>query len=268
VCEKVLGYRFRLAFKETAMEYRIRKKLAVVIQVVLCGVAAVSVLGYARQDWPDLEVLQDYPSANKTCGLNGAAAIGTEKAKSNALKNRYKLPETGWEGFDKIAMKQILELPPYYGEPAATSEHEGNAKAVYLEGYVKDVFAGGRGESCNCKAEPSKLRDAHIDVVFKRNLGEGRDKAGRYKIVVEVTERGRRLAKMGKLRTNIGNDWSTTKLRSKLLGKRVRFYGWRFYDPDHHDGSWKVDPFDEMGEKNWRGTAWEVHPVMGIETLD
>ena len=86
-------------------------------------------------------------------------------------------------------------------------------------------------------------------------------------VVVESTVRSRRLAQAGLLSTNIGNDWSYAMLRARLLGRWVRFEGWRFYDPDHHLESWAVDPSDSVGGSNWRGTSWEIHPVMGIHRL-
>jgi hypothetical protein len=80
-----------------------------------------------------------------------------------------------------------------------------------------------------------------------------------------VTERFRRLAAAGLLRSNIGNDWSTPTLRAKLLRKWVRFYGWLFFDTDHFDQAWGIDSDNTIGGSNFRETCWEIHPVMGIE---
>src|SRR5262249_50023965 len=59
--------------------------------------------------WPNLDVLDNYPNPQGTnCGLNGAAARGSEKGASNALKNRYRLP-TG--GFAPMLLNDVIGLP-------------------------------------------------------------------------------------------------------------------------------------------------------------
>lgn len=137
---------------------------------------------------------------------------------------------------------------------------------------MQDVFAAGcrrysatsGGESCNCNTTTRSQCDAHINVVVDpfNNAGNGRGV-----VVVEVTERSRRLAAQGLLTSNIGNDWSTQTLRARLLGRWVRFSGWLFFDADHYDQAWVVDENNTIGRSNFRETAWEIHPVMGIERV-
>lgn len=46
--------------------------------------------------WPNLDVLTNYPNpSGDTCGIDGAAQPGTEKARLNRQKNRYRLPQNG-----------------------------------------------------------------------------------------------------------------------------------------------------------------------------
>jgi hypothetical protein len=85
-------------------------------------------------------------------------------------------------------------------------------------------------------------------------------------VVVEVQERIRRLARQGLLTSNIGSDWRTPLLRTRLLGRWVKISGWLFYDADHHLESWQVDKTNTLDGSNWRETGWEIHPVMAIET--
>src|SRR5262249_39093907 len=124
-----------------------------VMAFVLGSLVLVGKLALSQGTWPDLTTLTNYPKPGKTCSLEGSAIPGTEKAKSNALKNRFTLPEGGWASFKPITCKEMLALPPYSGQPAPASDDAGNAKAVQMVGYVKDVFASGtsHGESCNCK---------------------------------------------------------------------------------------------------------------------
>lgn len=147
-----------------------------------------------------------------------------------------------------------------------------NRRAVSLVGYVQDVFAAGcrryangsGGESCNCNTTIKRQCDAHINLVLDP-FNNGED--GRGVVVVEVTERSRRLAADGLLPTNIGNDWSTQNLRARLLGRWVKFSGWLYFDADHFAQAWVIDQDNTSGRNNFRETAWEIHPVMGIEVV-
>lgn len=232
----------------------------------------------APQQWPNLDVLTNYPNpSGDTCGVDGAATPGTEKARLNRQKNRYRLPANGV--FEPITYEELLALPHGVVNNQGTqivnyprSSDPNNRRAVSFVGYVQDVFVAGcrrysatsGGESCNCNTTNRPLCDAHINVVTDpfNNAGNGRGV-----VVVEVTERSRRLAAQGLLTTNIGNDWSTTMLRSRLLGRWVRFSGWLFFDADHYDQAWVVDEHNTIQRSNFRETAWEIHPVMGIERV-
>lgn len=211
--------------------------------------------------WPNLDNLKDYPTTGKQCALRGNAPSGTEKALSNALKNRYKLP-SGM--FEPLLLSDIFALPSGTASTPPDSHDPNNARAVSVVGYVRAVQPGGtHGESCNCKATGTNQVDTHIEIVLDPN---NTDNKGHNMVVVEVTERGRRLATSGFLSSNIGKNWTTAMLQAKLKGRWVRFSGWLFYDPDHHDETWRSDPTDSRGAANWRETGWEIHPVMAIES--
>jgi hypothetical protein len=212
-------------------------------------------------EWPNLDVLDNYPSPRgNTCGVNGAAASGSEKAASNALKNRYRLPDGG---FAPILLTDIIALPVGTTLGPPDSHDPNNQRPVSVAGYVRGIRPGGvEGESCNCRATGMNQVDTHIELVLDPG---NTDPSGRGMVVVEVTERVRRLAAKRLLQSNIGNDWNLGQLQARLLGHWVRFSGWLFYDADHHLESWRVDPVDGLGKPNWRETCWEVHPVLGIE---
>src|SRR5579885_2301429 len=224
-------------------------------------------------NWPNLDVLTNFPDPGKTCTLAGSAnpATNPEKACSNSLKNRYVLP-TG--GFTPTLLSDMMKVALGDGGSAPACDSQNNRRAVSVVGYVRDVKVGGCafGESCNCNSQHDGQCDAHIELVLDPN---DHDPKGRGMVVVEVTERSRRLASMGLLQSNIGNDWSTPTLKGRLKGRWVRFSGWLYYDPDHHLESWQVDPQDNRSSSpgphgqpkhdNWRSTCWEVHPVMAIE---
>ena len=232
---------------------------SVCLVLMFLGLAILS--ASAQPSWPNLDVLHNYPKPGVSCSLRGAAPQGSEKAKSNALKNRYKLPTAG---FETILLSDIIGLPS--GTPAVrpTSAEPNNQRAVTVVGFVREVKRGGTmGESCNCKAMDKNQVDTHLELVLDPN---NHDPSGKGMIVVEVQERIRRVAAKGLLQSNIGTDWSTPMLRAKLLGRWVKFSGWLFYDADHHLESWQVDKQNTLDGNNWRETGWEVHPVMAIES--
>jgi hypothetical protein len=227
-------------------------------------------------EWPDLTTLQ-YPNG-KTCSIDGAGQPGSEKSKLNNLKNRFRLPSGDFQAitFDTLlglnqgratgsaSKRKIVDFPGS-GDPD-------NQRPVSLEGYVESVFAAGcakhansQGESCNCNTISKSLCDAHINFLPTKKTNHA---GGRNTYVVEVTERIRRLAKLGLLSSNIGNDWSTPKLQEKLIGHRVRFSGFLFFDTDHVSEAWVSDPKNNIGGNNFRQTCWEIHPVMKIEVLN
>jgi hypothetical protein len=76
------------------------------------------------------------------------------------------------------------------------------------------------------------------------------------RVVVEVTPRLREKIKAD------GVDWSTKALRSKLLGRWVTFTGWLLFDEEHASQAENTNP---GRPRNWRATAWEIHPVTQID---
>jgi hypothetical protein len=212
----------------------------------------------------DLTVLNNYPNpTGDTCSIDGNPNSTPAKKARNRLKNRFEIPDNP----QTMSFDEIVALPPAANGaiPAVTNENQ--TRAVTVTGFVRGVSRGGtRGESCNCKATGTNQVDTHIDLVLSREAAD--DPNGTGVVVIEVTERSRRLARDGLLASNIGNNWSNAQLKAKILNKWVKITGWLFYDDDHHTGSWRVDPENIRGENNWRATGWEVHPVLGIEVLD
>jgi hypothetical protein len=56
----------------------------------------------------------------------------------------------------------------------------------------------------------------------------------------------------------------TRALRDRLLGRWIRIRGWMLFDVEHQSQSENTAP---GRERNWRATAWEIHPVTSIEVV-
>jgi hypothetical protein len=187
------------------------------------------------------------PSSNMDvfdgCGLDGSAKTATLK-KLNQLKNRYVAPQPK-EVDQSITLSAILA-------PGNDKTRWSSTSSAEVTGYVLGVKPGG-GETCNCgKTDPAHI-DTHIELVLKST-----DTAGNQSVVVEVTPRMRAI-----MRAN-GTDWSTKTLGKQIFGKWVKVRGWMMLDSQHTNVAENTNPGDA---KNWRATAWEIHPVTDIQVV-
>ena len=178
------------------------------------------------------------------CPLEGSAK--TDRLKQlNILKNRTKL-DPGNNYNAKVSLAGMLEK----GNDTDRWSHNTYVKVV---GYVKDVKVGGV-ETVNCKAKEKDLRDTHIDLCLEPNSYEKSKN-----VIAEITPRLR------KMMLEKGIDWRTSTIRDKYLGRWVEVEGWLLYDSEHANMAENTNPGNE---KNWRATAWEIHPIISIKTVE
>src|SRR5712691_10491354 len=179
-----------------------KRSLITLLSVVLLLVAADAKPKGKKKPKPsgsDLTTIN--VGGNKTCGIDGAGAPGSEKAKLNDLKNRFRLPSGN---FAPVTFDELLALNQGNANAQGTqiinfpgSNDPNNQRAVSLEGFVKKVFVGGcakhgnkGGESCNCNTTVKTICDTHINVIPDQNTD---DSGGRNTYIVEVTQRMRLL---------------------------------------------------------------------------
>jgi hypothetical protein len=177
------------------------------------------------------------------CGMDGDAA-GSGVQGLNRLKNRYTAPAPA--DIDSLATLAALVRP---GDDRARWNESRGAELV---GYVYDVKPGGV-ESVNCRAHDLPDRDTHIELAL-----DPMNAAGPQRVIVEVTPRWRAMMAAR------GVDWSTKALRRDYLGRWVRVTGWLLFDAEHANAAENTKP---GRERNWRATAWEVHPITAIEVV-
>ncbi|MFL6229899.1 MAG: hypothetical protein ACJ741_14090 [Pyrinomonadaceae bacterium] len=174
------------------------------------------------------------------CPQGGCAPTPAARALASR-KNRTAIPLDA--DFDRsVTLDALLQ-------PGDDSARWSESRAAAVEGYVSDVREGSV-ESANCFS--FTRRDIHI------HLARRPDAPTEETVVVEVTPRARDAARAR------GLDWSFGALRRELLGRRCRFEGWLLYDSGHADESENTAPGNPV---DWRATAWELHPLTGIEVL-
>ncbi|MEA2576294.1 MAG: hypothetical protein QOH93_3592 [Chloroflexia bacterium] len=161
----------------------------------------------------------------------------------NTLKNR--IDETTWQPTTISAVlalnwpKSIEGKPRSRWSPAEAqdiAQHEGTP--VQLEGYLVQAKKMSP-ETCNCHSVGQV--DYHIWLVDEPS--KDRDQS----VVIETTPRVR----------TYHPEWDLSTMSDLARRKeRVRISGWLLMDPEHPD---------QIGKT--RGTIWEIHPVMQIETF-
>jgi uncharacterized protein YraI len=191
-------------------------------------------------------VITSAPSSYHSCALEGnpspngpnVAALRT----LNEQKNRFNAPaDTDIDpGFTLAALLQ----------PGADDTRFDDTRAGEIEGVVVNVKVGGI-ETVNCKATDALFRDTHIEVATAMGAPETE------RVIVEVTPRWRAAMQAA------GVDWTTTSLHA-LIGKRVRFRGWQFFDGEHRAQARNTAP---NNASDWRATVWELHPVTSFTVL-
>src|ERR1051326_6751945 len=178
--------------------------------------------------------------AQSDCPQRGLALTAESRALAG-LKNRARPP--GPDDFDgAVTLDALLE-------PGDDRGRWSEGRAAKVEGYVVGVTPGG-AEAANCYSIWE--RDTHI------YLARGPEALPRERVVAEVTPRWREWAR------GQGYDWSEAALEGALTGRWGRRGGWLLFDHGHAGESENLSP---GGGRDWRGTAWEIHPVTGITVL-
>jgi uncharacterized protein YgiM (DUF1202 family) len=180
------------------------------------------------------------PEIYRGCPLEGSA-VQDHRKESNRKKNRITAP--GQADIDTaVTIAALLRS----GDDA---NRWSDARAASIVAYVVDVKKGGE-ETVNCGETDIRYRDTHLDVVQSPD-----DRRKIVRVIAEVTPRWRAYMQQQ------GENWSTPALKQRLQGRWVRFTGWIFWDFEHAD---EAEHTNAGGDRNWRATAWEIHPITEI----
>src|ERR1043165_1640223 len=177
-----------------------------------------------------LALARNWPSA----GL----ALTSRARNLHRLKNRIAFPQAA--DFDsRVTLEALLQ-------PGNDTNRWSVERAARIQGEVIDA-AYARPEATNCFS-PCR-RDIHIVIANRRDAPKSEQ------VIVEVTPRFQDWA------NSQGIDWSAETLRQHLVGHWCEFEGWLYFDAGHDEESENIAPGKA---DNWRGTAWEIHPVTKI----
>jgi hypothetical protein len=204
---------------------------------VLCnavGLAISLLLPVAAPAW-----CQDV--APSDCPLIGTAKSAANQA-LNSKKNREIAPIPGQIN-KSVTLDAMLA-------PGDDTGRFSEAQGATITGWVIDVKQGGHPETANCGSMSKPFTDTHIVVGLTPSAAETET------LIVEVTPRWRDMMKAK------GTDWGTDTLHDQLVGKRVTFTGWLLFDLDHLHEAVNTEP---SGQKNWRKTIWEIHPITALQ---
>jgi len=172
---------------------------------------------------------------------NVGIALTSNARNLHRLKNRTVFPQAA--DFDpRVTLDAILQR-------GDDRNRWSTYRAARLQGVVIDV-AYARPEATNCYS-PCR-RDIHILIAPRQEVPKSEH------VVVEVTPNLRDWASAQ------GIDWSEQTLQAQLVGHWCEFEGWLYFDAGHAEESENVMPH-RAG--NWRGTAWEIHPITKITVI-
>jgi hypothetical protein len=180
-----------------------------------------------------LVLAQNCPSAG--------IALTNKQRTLHRLKNRTAFPQPA--DFDtRITLDQLLQ-------PGNDRDRWSIDRAARIQGYVIDV-AYARPEATNCYNPCG--RDIHILISNRKEAAKNEQ------VVVEVTPKLRNWAEKQ------GMDWSEQTLQAQLVGHWCEFEGWLYLDAGHTEEAENTAP---SNPKNWRATAWEIHPITKITVI-
>lgn len=174
------------------------------------------------------------------CPSAGIAITGRTR-QLHSLKNRTAMPQAA--DFDpRVTLDALLQR-------GNDTDRWSTDRAARVQGLVIDVAYAGT-EAANC-FNPCR-RDIHILIANRKEAPKSEQ------VVLEVTPNFHDWAAAQRI------DWSEQTLKTQLIGRWCEFEGWLYFDAGHAEESENIAPGNP---ENWRGTAWEVHPITKITMI-
>lgn len=193
-----------------------------------------------------MEKYVDCPAQGMT---RATGETGKRYLENNRMKNRFRAPAK----IDRsVTLAKLLQPGDDENRWSTTKDIP-----VQITGYVAFAIQNWEGEGCNCYKRDENHSDTHVDLVLSPADYNDLTKH----VVVELTPRTKYLGRMA------GKDWSTGGLIRQFMHKKVTVTGYLLYDFGHKLQARNTNPKDPK-KRNWRATAWEVHPVTDIRLAE
>lgn len=193
-----------------------------------------------------LGVLLALPAAGRAqsggCPPQGSATKAKAK-KLNELRARTAEP-TDDDYDDTIDFSALIA-------PGDDSQRFSNDTAVEITAFVVEVKDGGMASS-NCFSSDS---GAHDTILY---LSPGADVSdASHRVMAMISPQWRRIMAKNQI------DWSTRSIRAMYVQKYVSIRGWLLFNAEA--AAQALNTASLTGVSITRATAWEIHPVTGIE---
>lgn len=229
-------------------------------------------------DLRDLDV-SAWPCLNR---LEGTAKTPDAQAR-NRMKNRtavdlsnVKVEQLDTAGFSKKVAAYDAQLKANRRSQLTPEKQkqltEFEDQIVSLTGYLLLSYPG-PAETTNCGDRD--FHDWHLEVFEKSSDHHPQPGDQQTPIICEITPRieqaiygsGIRLRQLSGF-TRLGKQYASTQHAAQL----VRVTGYLLWDDEHNGKADVGKTIDYISEGNgfhhpWRSTAWEVHPVLKIESV-
>ena len=171
------------------------------------------------------------------------------KPKTQKLNaQRARLDEPSDDDYDDTADVSALIAP------GDDSQRWQDDTAVEVTAFVLDVRDGG-ATSANCHSSEPADHDTILDLSPGASVSDNA-----HRMIAVITPRWRRLMAKNRI------DWSTGAIRAKYTQQYVRIRGWLLFNSEAAARALNTAPL--AGVNITRATAWEIHPVTGIERSD
>jgi hypothetical protein len=183
-----------------------------------------------------------YAQSGGACPPQGSATK-TKAKKLNELRARTTEPSD--DDYDDTADISALIAP------GDDSQRWTNDTAVEVTAFVVDVLDGGMASSNCFSPDP-----ADHDTVLYLSPGANVSDAS-HRMIAVISPQWRRIMAKNRI------DWSARAIRAMYWQKYVSIRGWLFFNSEA--ASQALNTASLAGASITRATAWEIHPVTGIE---
>ena len=177
------------------------------------------------------------------CPPQGSATKPKAK-KLNELRARTEEPSD--DDYDDTADISALIAP------GDDSQRWSNDTAAEITAFVVDVRDGGMASS-NCFSNDPGDHDTILELSPGADVSDAP-----HQMLAFITPRWRRIMARNQI------DWSTGAIRARYVQKYVSIRGWLLFNSEAAAAQ-ALNTSSLAGVSITRATAWEIHPVTGIE---